>query len=73
MISYTIQIPENKKSFFEELLNAIPFVKRVDSVEKESPYNSEFIKKIEESKKQYKQGKFSSVNNEKELKELLGL
>jgi len=36
-------------------------------------YNPEFVNKILESKQQYEQGRFSSVNNEEELKTFLGL
>ena len=43
------------------------------SKSEDETYKPEFVEKIQESKQQYKEGNFSSVNNEEELKTLLGL
>lgn len=36
-------------------------------------YDPEFVKKIEESKKQYEKGEFVSVTKKEDLKKMLGL
>ena len=55
--------PENK-----EQLKAIKAVLKVLNVvfisEKEKPYNKEFVKKIEEGRKQIKEGKISKLDTE---------
>jgi hypothetical protein len=42
------------------------------TISKETPYDPEFVAKIEESRKQSKEGKVSRVNQE-DLKHLMGL
>ena len=54
------------KAFFKAL--KIKF-----EISKKSPYNPEFVAKIQESRRQYEKGKYSSIHNEKELKNFLGL
>ena len=39
----------------------------------DKPYDPEFVEKIQESQQQYEEGKFSSINDEEELKNLLGI
>lgn len=39
----------------------------------EEPYNEQFLKKIAESKEQYKKGEFVSATSNDDLKKMLGL
>jgi hypothetical protein len=50
------------KKFLEAFLS-LPFFKIKEEKEK-SPYDPEFVKKIEESKKQYKEGKYKAIKTE---------
>ncbi len=63
----TLDIPENKYQFFLELVKSLNFVKVDDS-----PYNPEFVAKVEQSKKEFKNGEFTRVKKN-ELQDLLGL
>ncbi len=63
----TLDIPENKYQFFIELVKSLNFVKVDDS-----PYNPEFVAKIEKSKKEFKNNEFTRVK-QSELQDLLGL
>ena len=45
------------KKFLEAFLS-LPFFK----VKKDCPYDKEFIKKIEQSRQEYKEGKYKAVN-----------
>ena len=69
----TVRIPDKKFKFFMELIKSLDFVKVEDERDSiESPYDPEFVAKIEESREQYKKGEFISVEK-KDIKSFLGL
>ncbi|MET3129652.1 hypothetical protein ABID42_004778 [Arcicella rosea] len=69
MKQVTLNIPENKFAFFMQLVNSLNFVQVADP---KSEYNSEFVDKIQQSRQEYKDGNFISVEKEN-LKDFLGI
>ena len=63
----TLDIPENKYQFFLELIKSLNFVK-VDN----SPYNPEFVAKIEKSQKEFENGEFTRIKQD-ELQSFLDI
>lgn len=53
----TLDIPEDKYKFFLELVKSLDFAKI-----EETPYNPEFVAKIEKSRQQAKEGKTISID-----------
>lgn len=69
MKQVTLNIPENKFAFFMQLVNSLNFVQVADP---KSEYNPEFVDKIQQSRQEYKDGNFISVEKEN-LKDFLGI
>ncbi|MEA5260362.1 hypothetical protein VB264_21360 [Arcicella aquatica] len=69
MKQVTLNIPENKFAFFMQLINSLNFVQVTDP---KSEYNPEFVDKIKQSRQEYKDGNFISVEKEN-LKDFLGI
>jgi len=74
METITIKINTNSKAgkALKTMLEFFSKQPSVEIVEEKSPYNPEFVKKIRESEKQIKQGKFV-VFNSKDVWGSLGL
>ena len=73
MKQITLNIPDNKYSFFMELVKSLKFVKVKDEGDsKESPYAPEFVDKIKQSEKEFQEGNYTRVEK-KDLKNFLGL
>ncbi|ELR68343.1 hypothetical protein C900_00514 [Fulvivirga imtechensis AK7] len=73
MKQITLNIADNKFKAFLEFIKTLDYVKVKDEGDsKESPYDPEFVAKIEESREQYKKGEFISVEK-KDIKSFLGL
>lgn len=62
MKQVTLNIPENKFSFFMKLVSSLKFIKVVEQNPEESPYNPEFVAKIQKSRQDYKEGKGRTVS-----------
>ncbi len=71
MKQITLNIPDNKFAFFMQLVRSLDFI-QIASSEQNDEYNAEFIQKIQESRKEYKEGDFISVEKEN-LKEFLAI
>jgi hypothetical protein len=68
-----LNVPDNKYQFFLELVKNLGFVKVKDEGDsKESPYDPEFVDKIKQSEKEFKEGNCTRVEK-KDLKNFLGL
>lgn len=68
MKQITLNIPDNKFSFFLQLINSLSFV-QVATTEN---YNPEFVDKVLKSKKEHDEGNFVSIEKEN-LKDFLEL
>lgn len=66
-----LKIPNHKFHFFMELIKSLDFVK-VEEEPADSPYDPEFVAKIQQSEKEFEEGNYTSVEK-KDLKDLLGL
>jgi len=65
MTTLTLKINERSKAgkaFLEFAKNFFQDNTSVTVVEEESPYNPEFVKKIKESARQIKEGKYTEIN-----------
>ncbi|MFN3852306.1 MAG: DUF2683 family protein [Spirosomataceae bacterium] len=71
MKQITLNIPDNKFAFFMQLVRSLDFI-QIASSEQNDEYSDEFIHKIQESRKEYKEGDFISVEKEN-LKEFLAI
>ncbi|GHB71087.1 DUF2683 family protein [Persicitalea jodogahamensis] len=75
MKQVTLNIRENRYSFFMQLVQALDFVQIADEQHDANPgdsYNPDFVAKIKQSQQEFKDGNFTSVQKE-DLKEFLGL
>ncbi|TDB59113.1 DUF2683 family protein [Arundinibacter roseus] len=61
MKQVTLNIPDNKFSFFMQLVRSLNFVEVAESP---SEYNSEFVAKIQKSRQEYADGNFVTVEKE---------
>ncbi len=69
MKQITLNIPENKFAFFMQLVHSLNFVQVAESP---SEYNPEFVDKIKNSQREYKEGHFVTVEKEN-FKSFLGI
>ncbi len=69
MKQVTLNIPENKFAFFMQLINALDFVQ---IAEPKSEYNPEFVDRIHQSRQEYQDGNYISIEKEN-LKDFLGI
>lgn len=75
MRQITLNIPENKFAFFLKLVRSLNFVQienDTDLDEEPTVYNPEFVKKIEQSQREFDEGDFVRVEKG-DLKSFLGL
>ncbi len=67
MKQVTLNIPENKFAFFMQLINALDFVQIAEPT---SEYNPEFVDKIQQSRQEYQDRNYISIEKEN-LKDFL--
>ncbi|NJM93824.1 MAG: hypothetical protein HC842_03430 [Cytophagales bacterium] len=73
MRQVTLKVTDSKFQFFIELVKSLDFVQlQGEGDVKESPYDPEFVAKIEQSEKEFEEGNYTTIEK-KDLKNFLGL
>ncbi|HJS00909.1 MAG TPA: DUF2683 family protein [Flavobacterium sp.] len=64
MSTITIEVDEKNLSFVKTLLEHLKGVKNVTVQEKDSLYNSDFVKSVQEGREEYNRGECTTISTE---------
>ena len=64
MSTITIEVDAKDISFIKTLLDHLKGVRNVTIKEEDSPYNSDFVKSVQEGREEYKRGECTTISNE---------